>query len=365
MHINILLPHKEKFSINKASSVSITVLNNFKYSKYKNLIKIFGQKIDKPLFKDNFIGIKNPILFFKSKNKNLAEKMCKIINKTQTGKKIIEIHNRPYLVKTIHEKTENKVIILFIHNDPLSMRGSKSINERNKLLQRVDKIICVSHFIKNKFLTDVHCHHDKVTVLYNGIERQSFNFPKKKKQIVYVGRIVKEKGVHIYVNAVKKLAHKFKEWEFLIIGSYKLGDKKTSTFAKQTIQEFKNIGSNTKVLGFLSNQNVKQIMRETSLIVIPSLWEEPFGLVAAEAMSCGVGIISSNSGGLSEIIKENGILIENINEQKLVTQLEKVLSSNKILNRLQNLSWKNFNLFSHQTSKQLDVIRKNYFSDKF
>ena len=152
MHINILLPHKEKFSINTASSVSITVMNNFNHSEYKKLITIFGQKISNPLIKDNFIGIKNPTIFFKSKNKNLADKMCKVINKTQTGKKIIEIHNRPYLVNKIFKKTENKVIILFFHNDPLLMRGSKSTLERNKLLEKVDKVICVSNFIKKNFL---------------------------------------------------------------------------------------------------------------------------------------------------------------------------------------------------------------------
>lgn len=361
MHINILLPHKEKFSINSASSVSITVMNNFNHSKYKKLIRIFGQNVSKPLINENFIGIKNPTIFFKSKNKNLADEMCRIINKTQTGKKIIEIHNRPYLVNTIFKKTQNKVITLFFHNDPLSMRGSKSIIERNKILEKVDKVICVSNFIKNKFLKDIQNHHDKVTVLYNGIERQLQNFPKKKKQIVYVGRIVQEKGVHLYTKAVKQIAHKFKEWEFFIIGSHKLGDKETSTFSNQILKEFNNIGLNTKVLGFLSNQNVKQIMKESSLIVIPSLWEEPFGLVAAEAMSCGVGIISSNSGGLPEIIKENGILIQNINEKKIVSELEKVLSSNEKLKKLQKLSWNNFELFSSKTSKELDIIRKKLF----
>ena len=235
MHINILLPHKEKFSINSASSVSITVMNNFNHSKYKKLIRIFGQNVCKPLIKGNFIGIKNPTIFFKSKNKNLADEMCRIINKTQTGKKIIEIHNRPYLVNTIFKKTQNKVITLFFHNDPLSMRGSKSIIERNKILEKVDKVICVSNFVKNKFLKDIQNHHDKVTVLYNGIERQLQNFPKKKKQIVYVGRIVQEKGVHLYTKAVKQIAHKFKEWEFFIIGSHKLGDKETSTFSNQIL----------------------------------------------------------------------------------------------------------------------------------
>ena len=151
--------------------------------------------------------------------------------------------------------------------------------KRNKLLQRVDKVICVSNFIKNKFLRDVNTIITKLQFCIMGLKDNQLIF-QKKKQIIFVGRIVKEKGVHLYSKAVKQIAHKFKEWKFLIIGSYKLGDKETSIFSKQIIQEFNNIGLNTKVLGFLSNQNVKQIMSESSLIVIPSLWDEPFGLVA-------------------------------------------------------------------------------------
>ena len=74
MKINILLPYKEKFDENKASSVSITVRNNFYYSKYLNQINIFGQKVENPLFKDNFIGLNHSILSFQSKNRFLASK---------------------------------------------------------------------------------------------------------------------------------------------------------------------------------------------------------------------------------------------------------------------------------------------------
>ena len=62
MKINILLPYKEKFDENKASSVSITVRNNLCHSKYVNQIRVFGQNVDNPLFKDNFIGLKHSIL---------------------------------------------------------------------------------------------------------------------------------------------------------------------------------------------------------------------------------------------------------------------------------------------------------------
>ena len=66
-------------------------------------------------------------------------------------------------------------------------------------------------------------------------------------------------------------------------------------------------------------------MKTSSIIVIPSIWEEPFGLVAAEAMSNGISIIASKVGGMPEIIGDNGILIENINYQKLKKNLIEIL----------------------------------------
>ena len=58
MKINILLPYKEKFDIDKASSVSITVRNNLIHSKYLKQIKIFGQNTKNPFFKNNFFWVK-------------------------------------------------------------------------------------------------------------------------------------------------------------------------------------------------------------------------------------------------------------------------------------------------------------------
>ena len=65
MKINILLPYKEKFDENKASSVSITVKNNLSHTKFLSHIKVYGKNVEKPLFKDNFEGIKYSIFSLK------------------------------------------------------------------------------------------------------------------------------------------------------------------------------------------------------------------------------------------------------------------------------------------------------------
>ena len=365
MKINILLPYKEKFDENKASSVSITVRNNLFHSNYLNQIKIFGQNIDNPLFKENFFGLKYSILSLKSKNKFLAHEMLKIISQDLDKNQLIEIHNRPYLVNEI-TKGNKFPVSLFFHNDPQTMMGSKSIRERENILSKCAAIFCVSEFIKKKFLEGINENFQKVHVLYNGVERKLKKLPTKKKEILFVGRLVIEKGVHLYVDAIKDIAQKYPDWSFGLIGSFKLGDNKHKNFySDDIIKKMKAIGHQARFYGFKNQEFVEEEMKNASIVVIPSIWEEPFGLVAAEAMSNGACIIASKVGGIPEIIKENGILIDKINLKKLSSKLDFLIKNNKVRENYQRKAWKNFELSSEMSSQKLDCFREFIISKYF
>ena len=365
MKINILLPYKEKFDENRASSVSITVRNNLVHSNYLNQIKIFGQNVKNPLFKDNFVGLKYSILSFKSKNEFLAHEMIKIISKDIDKNQLIEIHNRPYLVDKI-TKGNKFPISLFFHNDPQKMSGSKSIKDRKKILEKCVAIFCVSEYIKKKFLQGINGDIKKIHVLYNGVERKLVRFPIKNKEVLFVGRLVPEKGVHFYVEALKLIANKHPEWKFGLIGSFRLGDNEnTNLYANEVIKKFNSIGSQAKFFGFQDNRFVQEKMKSASIIVIPSLWQEPFGLVAAEAMSNGICIIASRVGGMPEILESNGILINNINNKKLSDKIDHLIKNNNLRKNFQMKAWKNFRLSSDISSKRLDNFRKIIFNDFF
>ena len=363
MKINILLPYKEKFDKNKASSVSITVRNNLLHSNYFNQTKVFGQNVDNPIFKDNFVGFKYSILSLKSKNKYLANEMLKTIYKDTDKNQFIETHNRPYLIDFITK--ENKFpVSLFFHNDPQTMNGSKSIKQREKILEKCAAIFCVSEFIKKKFLEGIKKNFHKVHVLYNGVDRTLKKFPNKKKEVLFVGRLVPEKGVKLYVDVIEKIAYKFPDWTFDLIGSLRLGDNNnTGLFANKVISKFENIGNQTQFHGFKNQGFVQEKMKSASIIVIPSLWEEPFGLVAAEAMSSGACIIASKVGGIPEVVKDNGVLIDNINHKKLLLKLEELIENNKMRQNYQRKAWKNFELSSDISSKRLDAFRKIICTD--
>ena len=162
--------------------------------------------------------------------------------------------------------------------------------------------------------------------------------------------MVPEKG--LYVDVTENIAKKFLDWKFDLIGSFRLGDDKNEgSFVNNVIKKFIKNSKQTRFHGFKNQDFVQEKMKSASIIVIPSIWEEPYGLVAAEAMSNGIALIASDIGGIPEIVKENGILIKNINKLKLKNELEILMSNTNKIKKLQKLSWNNFEHSSQKSSK--------------
>ena len=231
--IDIILPYKEIFSSDGASAVSISVKNSITYSKFKKIINVYGQSVINPFNDINFIGFYANQFFHFSKNLSIIKQYLKS-TKSDKFKKIIEIHNRPYLFNYLLKKKIKQYLILYFHNDPLTMKGSKSVRERLIILRKASGLVFVSKFLKDKFLQDINESFDNIYIIPNSLDKNlNVESLKKLKQILYVGRIVEEKGVEIYVNVIKNLSIRYKYWKFLIIGSTKLGYKSISSFENE------------------------------------------------------------------------------------------------------------------------------------
>ena len=118
--IIIILPYKESLLANQAGAVSIYVSDTTKYSKYKKRIEIISS--------DNIDKSK---IF---RNRNYILNFCK--NNQNKKIKLIEIHNRPEYVNYISEYFPDTKINLIFHNDPISLRGSSSANEREEIFSK-------------------------------------------------------------------------------------------------------------------------------------------------------------------------------------------------------------------------------------
>ena len=152
MKISILLPYKEDYSPNFSGAVSIHVSNLYKYSKFKKFITIWGNTKSKKYLSSNYKNISISKKFLSSNNKKNLSKF--IILQKEIKPDVIEIHNRPNYVQEISEKIKSK-IILYFHNNPLDISGSKSVKERYQLLDNCEFIFFNSNWTKKQFFQDI------------------------------------------------------------------------------------------------------------------------------------------------------------------------------------------------------------------
>ena len=89
-------------------------------------------------------------------------------------------------------------------------------------------------------------------------------------------------------------------------------------------------------VGWAPSSRMPQLYRDAAVVVIPSLWEEPFGLVAVEAMACGVPVVASRLGGLASIVEdgETGFLVTPGDERELAQRLEALLTDPVLRKRM-------------------------------
>ena len=343
MKISILLPYKENYSPTYPGAVSLFVHSTTKISKFKNDITIFGFTDLKDKFSEKYINIplkKNGL--FKSQSKDYVNKFIQLHSNVKAD--IVEIHNRPNYVNYI--KKLNSKIVLYFHNDPISMIGSKSTKERKNLLIVCSKIIFNSEWSKKRFLKNLDSFYHKslkLEVIHQSINKEKIDINKKDKLITFVGKLNSAKGYDLFGKAIIKILNKYPDWKSTVIGDEP---------REKIIFNHKNL----KILGFQKHSKVLEIFKKTSIAVACSRWEEPFGRTSLEASSRGCAVIISNRGGLPETIT-NGIIIRNLNADNIYNSINRLILNKKHRNELQKLSYKNFYLTDSYITNKIDNYR--------
>ena len=181
MKISILLPYKENFAPNDAGAVSLFVNDITNVSIFKKTTFIFGNTNSKKKLSKNYINLELNKKIFQSTSKNYIKTFLDYHKNIVVD--LVEVHNRPNYINLIKHKFSNK-IILYFHNDPLTMNGSKDIKQRIDLLNNVHKIIFNSEWSKKRFFINLPNNlgllSQKTFVCYQSSSKIKINFNKKK-----------------------------------------------------------------------------------------------------------------------------------------------------------------------------------------
>jgi glycosyltransferase involved in cell wall biosynthesis len=346
--IATILPYKENYTFSKAAAASLWVSEFYKYSKFKKTNFIFGSTDSNDYLSKNYknINVNN----LKSKLSSSTIEYCNqfIKSSKKFSFDLIEIHNRPLVYNYLNKKVKSKYILYF-HNDPLSMKGSKSIKERQSLINSIDKIIFVSKWVQKRFFLQL----DqklvaKTEVIYPSIHLEKKLFPKKNR-IVFVGKLNPSKGYDIYRDAITKILDEFQNWK-----AFSIGDESRN---KPII----NHKQHTE-LGFLNHKQVLNFLKSSEIAVVPSRWEEPFGRTALESSSRGCATIISNRGGLPETT-DHRIVLNKLDYKELYDEIKSLIINPKKRKKIQINGFKDVKHITKNNSKEIDHIREGLTAD--
>jgi len=340
--IAILLPNKEDYSLNKAAAAAIWV-KDFNLGEIASKQLIFGISSSTALSK-NFINLKKLNLINNSYFyiKNFISKLPKSI-------KVIVIHNRPHFLFFLKKKFPEIKFIIIFHNDPNSLRGSRSVNEKIKILESCDKLIFVSSFVKQRFYYNINnLLPIKGEVIYPSSNYYNHDFKKrikKEKIIVFIGKLNSSKGYNFFGPAVINILNKNKKWRVVVAGNEK---RETYNFNHERF----------KVFDWLPHKQIINIYKKSSISVVPSNWDEPFGRTAMESSDMGNALITSGRGGLKETTI-NPIILKKVNSKSIENEIQKLIANSTLLKKIQKFNYNNKKINFKESLKRISILKNN------
>lgn len=141
------------------------------------------------------------------------------------------------------------------------------------------------------------------------------------KTMVFLGRLVSDKGVDLLLHATKILHSEGLVSDLTIIGE---GPEKEGL--RRLAHELE-LDRQITFVGEKSGKTLAELLNRHRILVVPSRWAEPFGVVALEGIACGCVVVGSENGGLKEAIGPCGLTFENGNERALANRLKELLLS--------------------------------------
>lgn len=210
------------------------------------------------------------------------------------------------------------------------------------LTKRISRYIGVSDFVSNRLTVSHHVNSAKVATIYNGVNNKRFQpadrsrarevvgLPADAKIILAVAMLIPEKGIHCLIEATALLinAYGIENLSVLVVGE--------GACRNELVRLCKNHGIFDRFRFLGRRSDVESLIAASDVVVVPSVWQEAFGLIVAEAMAVGRPVVASNVGGIPELIKDGltGILAEPGDSHGIAKGIARILNEPQLAERL-------------------------------
>jgi glycosyltransferase involved in cell wall biosynthesis len=324
--IGVALPSRETFSIRKSGALALCARDFARFSRFSDEIVVVGAAACE--YPDvRYLQLENWRRWWRRGRTAYAGAVAQA--GLERGWKLIEIFNRPPAIAVVRARLPGVKLALHLENDPQTMDGARSPAERARLLRQLDAVYCCSQFVRDKFLEGVPDEAGKTLLIHNGIDTQVARAPKEP-IVAFVGRIIPVKGVVELVRAFARAAPDMPGWRLIIAGD----DPEGLLDGVIAINRAALEGKLTR-LGQVSHADAMALYARAEIAATPSLWDEPFGRSAVEAMSHGCALISTARGGLAEVVAGAGEIVDPEDADNFAAALRRMASDGDARRRCQ------------------------------
>lgn len=320
----MVLPPKEGFSPGRVGAIG-TVVHLLAKAAGDSLppplrAQVVGPPLELPPFSDVPYHVAVPSWWPPfADNLRYAHGVVRLLRRLRPA--MVEVHNRLQVALSIASACHPTPVVLVLHNDPQAMPGARQPSQRRRLLRRFARIVCVSDYIRRRWMDGVGPQDQAPPlVMINPIDFTDLPAPPANREnlILFVGRVVPEKGTDIFVAACSAALPQLPGWRAEVIGADRFRpDSPDTDFTNRVRQQ----AGPVVLRGYQPHAAVLEAMSNSSIVVMPCRWQDPCPLTALEAMACGAALITTRRGGLPEIGGDAAVYIDPDSPDELVRTL--------------------------------------------
>lgn len=277
----------------------------------------------------------------------------------QIGIDLLYVHTKKSVISALIIKNIFRINYIYHAHGFGSYKHIRGIYK--KAIINSEQVIAVSEDVRRKLLVGG-IEENQVEVVYNGVDINKINklglvepkenFNNSDLKIVSVSSINEGKGIHILIEAVNELLKEGKGVSLYIIGDI---PNNSLLEYKKKLLDLSNKVDKSKINFIGWESNPYKYINKSDILVLPSIKEESFGMVIAEAMALKKVVIGSDIGGIPELIEDNvnGLLFEPGNSEDLKLKIEYIIDNTKIS---KSLSKNGFNSVNNKFSIEKQVL---------
>jgi len=294
----VVLPPREGFGPGRTGALGLLARRLAATAGFRTVI--LGGPQDGPVFPGiGFQAVAPSIWWPGSTNLRYARSVATVLRRVRPA--LVEVHNRPEIALFLARRLPDIPVTLMLNNDPQAMREARTAEERTILMQRLARVVTSSAWLRDRLLDGTPTPPRPPAVLPNCLDLNELPPPvPRERMILFAGRIVADKGPDAFVSACAAALPHLPGWHAVMIGADRFRADSPDTDFVRTVRAAAAAAS-VQMLGYCDHPDVLAAMGRAMIIVVPSRWPEPFGLVALEALASGAALICAPRGGLPEV----------------------------------------------------------------